>query len=287
MAPLFVVIVATSNLKKSDVMTVNDIVLMAASYSNTRMSEEQRCAIKFCVLTHKSRQETMEMLKEAYGDHAPGRTTVYEWYRRFDSGRESVRDSARSGRPKVASPAIMTEIRNLLNLDRRITVRELSDKLDLSVGLLHRIIHDDLNMRRLCARWIPKMLTMEQKARRVSSCASFLRRVDREGDRFLDRIVTVDETWISLYDPETKQQSSMWKCPGSPSPTKFKMARSTKKRMFIVFYDRRGVVLCHTVPEGQTVNSQYYSKVRNYLICAYLLVIGIRLDLSILMLGRG
>ncbi len=139
-------------------------------------------------------------------------------------------------------------------------MRELSDKVDLSVGLIHRVIREYLHMRRLCAGWIPKMLTVEQKARRVSSCVSFLRRVDREGDTFLDRIVTVDETWIRLYDPET---NSMWKGPGSPSPTKFKMARSTKKRMFIVFYDRRGVVLCHTVPEGQTVNSQYYSNVRN------------------------
>lgn len=228
------------------------------------MSEEQRCAIKFCVLTHKSRRETLHLLNDAYGDNAPRKTAVYKWYNRFENGTESVKDSVRPGRPLVTSSAVTLEIRNLLDLDRRITVREISNKLDLSVGCIHRVIREDLNMRRLCARWIPKMLTEEQKARRVSSCVSFLTRVEREGDTFLDRIVTVDETWISLYDPETKQQSSMWKGPGSPSPTKFKMARSTKKRMFIVFYDKRGVVLCHTVPEGQTVNSQYYSKVRIY-----------------------
>ena len=36
----------------------------------------------------------------------------------------------------------------------------------------------------------------------------------------MERIVTVDETWISFYIPETKQQSTMWKTPGSLSPKK-------------------------------------------------------------------
>ena len=77
----------------------------------------------------------------------------------------------------------------------------------------------------------------------------------------MDRIVTVDETWISLYTPETKAQSTMWKTPGSPSPKKFKMSQSTKKQMFVVFFDARGVILAHAVPQGQTVDAAYYTKV--------------------------
>ena len=77
----------------------------------------------------------------------------------------------------------------------------------------------------------------------------------------MERIVTVDETWISFYTPETKQQSTMWKTPGSPSPKKFKQTQSTKKQMFIVFFVVRGVVLAHAVPQGQTVNAAYYTQV--------------------------
>ena len=77
----------------------------------------------------------------------------------------------------------------------------------------------------------------------------------------MDRIVTVDETWISLYTPETKAQSMMWKTPGSPSPKEFKMSQSTKKQMFVVFFDARGVILAHAVPQGQTVDAAYYTKV--------------------------
>ena len=76
----------------------------------------------------------------------------------------------------------------------------------------------------------------------------------------MDRIVTVDETWICLYTLETKAQSTMWKTPGLPSPKKFKISQSTKTQMFEVFFDARGVILAHAVPQGQTVDAAYYTK---------------------------
>ena len=73
--------------------------------------------------------------------------------------------------------------------------------------------------------------------------------------------MTVDETWVSTFDPETKQSSSMWKTPSSPSPQKVRVCRSHKKQMFIVFYDTEGVILFHGVPVGRTINSEYYQQV--------------------------
>ena len=127
--------------------------------------------------------------------------------------------------------------------------------------LVHTIIHDSLNMRRLCARWIPKMLSECKKAKRVESCQRFVQRFQQEGEDFLSRNVTADETWISLYEPKSKEQSTMWKTPGSPSPKKFKVSRSTKKQMFIMFFDIHGVILSHAVQQGQTVTANYNSKV--------------------------
>ena len=101
------------------------------------------------------------------------------------------------------------------------------------------------------------MLSECQKTQRVESCRRFVQRFEREGEDFLSRIVTADETWISL----SKEQSTMWKTPGSPSPKKFKVSRSTKKEMFIMFFDIQGVILSHAAPQGQTVTANYYSKV--------------------------
>ena len=123
------------------------------------------------------------------------------------------------------------------------------------------MIHKGLNTRRLCARWIPKRLSECQKAQRVESCWRFVQPFEQEGEDFLSRIVTADETWISLFEPESKEQSTLWKTPGYPLPKKFKVSRSRKKQMFIMFFDIYGLILSHAVTQGQTVTANYYSKV--------------------------
>ena len=169
-------------------------------------------------------------------------------------------DEQRSGRSTSITSQKVQEIKEL-DKDRRITVREVSQATDCSVGTVHTIIHETLNMRRLCARWIPKMLSECQEAQRVESCRHFVQRFEQEGEDFLSRIVTTDETWISLYEPESKEQSTMWKTPGSPSPKKLNISRSTKKPMFIMFFDIHGIILNHAIPQGQTVTANYYSVV--------------------------
>jgi len=77
----------------------------------------------------------------------------------------------------------------------------------------------------------------------------------------MSRVITGDESWVYGYDPETKQQSSQWTSPGCPRPKKARQSRSANKSMLIVFFDIRGIVLHEFVPEGQTVNAEFYCKV--------------------------
>lgn len=79
-----------------------------------------------------------------------------------------------------------------------------------------------------------------------------------DGDNFLDRLVTCDETWIHHNTPEAKRQSMQWKHSSSPGIVKFKQTLSAKKVMACVFWDRRGVLLVDYIPYGQTVNSEVY-----------------------------
>ena len=93
------------------------------------------------------------------------------------------------------------------------------------------------------------MLSECKKAQRVESCQRFAQRFEQEGVDFLSRIVPADKTWISLYERESKEQSTMWKTPGSPSPKKLKVSRSTKKQMFVMFFNTHGVIHSHAVPQ--------------------------------------
>ena len=42
------------------------------------------------------------MLTKAYGEFAMSKTRVYEWYKRFQDGREDVEDDERPGRPSTS-----------------------------------------------------------------------------------------------------------------------------------------------------------------------------------------
>jgi histone-lysine N-methyltransferase SETMAR len=51
------------------------------------------------------------------------------------------------------------------------------------------------------------------------------------------RLVTMDETWLYHYDPETKQQSMEWGHSGSPSLKKFRVQKSAGKVLASIFWD--------------------------------------------------
>ena len=53
-------------------------------------STEQRIYIKFCFKIGKTATETYQLLQQAYGEDAMGRTQVFDWFRRFKEGRTSV-----------------------------------------------------------------------------------------------------------------------------------------------------------------------------------------------------
>lgn len=223
---------------------------------------EMRAVIKFCANLGKTPTQTMNLLHQANGEKPTVcRSIVFKWHKLFRDGRESINDDAGRGRKKIVNAALVASVKERLDGDRRLTVRDLSEAVGVSVGTVHSILTDNLGMNKVSARWVPRLLTVEEKERRVIDSKAFLRRYRREGEDFLDRIITTDETWMWLFDPESKRESAAWKGSSSPPPLKARVQKSGARYMFILFMDRRGMLLCHTVPRGVTVNSAYYSKV--------------------------
>jgi len=89
---------------------------------------------------------------------------------------------------------------------------------------------------------VPKVLSDEQKECRKELCLDLLQHTENERD-LLNSIITCDETWIFMYDPETKQQSMQCKSTSSPKPKKARMSSSKFKAMLIVFFDIQGIVI--------------------------------------------
>lgn len=201
------------------------------------------------------------MLKQVYGEDAMSRTRCFEWHSRFKNGRTSLDDDERSGRPLTCNtPENVEKIRQIVHDDRRITIRHIADIVNMSFGEVQMIVTSILNMRRIAAKFVPRLLSHEQKEHRLQVCRD-LRQRALDDPEFLSRIITADESWIYGYDPETKQQSSQWKSPQSPRPKKARQVKSGTKSMIIVFFDIRGIVHREFVPVGQTVNASFYCDV--------------------------
>jgi histone-lysine N-methyltransferase SETMAR len=201
------------------------------------------------------------MLQEAFGDNAMSQNKTFLWYKRFKDGRTSVNDDERSGRPSTSTtPENIAKVREAILGDRRQTIHDLCEIVGLSYGTVQRILADSLNTRRISARFMPRLLSDDQKAHRVSVCRE-LKQQARDDPNFISNTITGDETWVYGYDPETKQQSSQWKSPNSPRPKK--SASSSQHRQVPVdyFFDFQGIVHREFVPPGQTVSGKFYSEV--------------------------
>ena len=106
--------------------------------------EEQRVAIKFCCKVDFSATKTVELIQKAYGDAALSRTTIFEWYRRFREGRESVKDDERSGRPTTSrTDDDIAAFDKMVKEDRNVASRLITDTLGIPKTVVLRILRED------------------------------------------------------------------------------------------------------------------------------------------------
>nr|CAH7723473.1 unnamed protein product [Callosobruchus chinensis] len=189
------------------------------------------------------------------------RTRVFEWHKRFSEGREEVEDDERTGRPVTSRiEENIKKVNEIVRKDRRLSLRMISDLSNIDRETVRKILHEDLKMTKVCAKMVPKNLTLEQKENRKNICIDIMQQLEADPG-LLEKVVTCDETWIFQYDPETKRQSMHWKTQSSPRMKKARMSKSKLKAMLIIFFDSRGVIMVEWVPQGQTVNQKYYIEV--------------------------
>ena len=108
------------------------------------------------------------MLTKAYGETAMSKTRVYEWYKRFQDGREDGEDDERPGRLRTSTTDENVEkVKEIVMNDRRITIREVADDVGISISSCHEIFSNVLGMKHVKAKFVPKLLNFEQKQRRM------------------------------------------------------------------------------------------------------------------------
>lgn len=222
---------------------------------------EYRVLIKHCFLMGKTALETTEFIQKCYPGSAPSISSVRRWIHKFKRGDFSVQDGDRTGRP---NSAVTTENINkalkLVRSDRRLKLDEMAKILRISHGSVFTILHDHLGMRKLCARWVPRLLTPDQKQQRVDDSKRCLEIFRHNKKDFLRCYITMDETWIHHFNPESRIQAAEWTGPGESRPKRPKTQTSAGKVMASVFWDTKGIIMVDYLAKGKTINSEYYIK---------------------------
>jgi len=119
----------------------------------------------------KTGSETFEILKQSFGDSCMSRSRTFEWFGHFKNGRTLNANDDRSGRPSTAStPSKVEQVWAAVNQDHHHTIHDLCAEVGIGYESCQQILTEQLNMHRNAVKFVPRVLTRDQKASRVAIC---------------------------------------------------------------------------------------------------------------------
>ena len=209
-----------------------------------------------------SLKKLMAEISTAFGPSCVSYDTVRRWKKKFESGVESIKNAPKSGRPKSASrKEIVSKIKEIIEGDARFTVRDIARKVGISLSTVHLILKKHLKVRKISARWVPHLLTDEQKRQRVKVAKKLLQMFPKYDKKQFAIVVTGDETWVHYFEPVRKVSNKIWATKHSKRPIIAKCSLSTKKDLYAIFFSGEGVAIKVPVKKGKSITGKYYKDV--------------------------
>ena len=192
-------------------------------------------------------------LQKVYRNGALKYATVCKWVRRFNDGRESIENNPRVGRPvSVLTERNVATVKTLIEEDARYTMQEIEELSGIHSSSVLKVLRERLGLRKICARWVPHLLTGEQKQSRV------IKKYDKCDPRRLEEIVTGDETWIYHFQPDSKAKNKVLVSSEGDRPVIARRCKTSNRMLYAIFFDSKGPVLQIPVPEGSSGTGKFY-----------------------------
>lgn len=224
--------------------------------------EEIRAYIKARTLLGCSLKDIFSEIKVVYGNTSLSYDTVRRWKKKFDSGLQSVENTPKSGRPKRATAKEnVAKVKEIIEKDARYTVRDIARMVGISLSSVQFILKKTLNVRKISARWVPHLLTDDQKKQRVKIAKKLLKMFPEYDQSKLANVVTGDETWIHYFEPVRKQSNKIWATRNCKRPIIAKRTLSAKKVLYAIFFSIEGIAIQVPVKRGKSITGKYYRDV--------------------------
>ena len=174
-------------------------------------------------------------------------------------GRESIENGPRVGRPvSVLTEKNVATVKTLIEEDARYTVQEKEELSGIHSSSVLKTLRERLGLRKICARWVPHLLTDEQKQSRVRLASQVIKKYDKCDSRRLEEIATGDETWIYNFQPDSKAKNKVWVSSEGDRPVIACLCKTSNRMLYAIFFDSKGPVLQIPAPKGSSVTGKFY-----------------------------
>jgi len=157
------------------------------------IQEELRSVIWFLWAKGTAPIEIHREIQAVYGSNVMNVQHVRKWCREFSGCRLSVTDEQRSVCPSTTAD-LVPAIEETVRANRRVLLKELEEKFNLSHGTIWDIVHERLGYRKVCSRWVLRQLKENHKKNRMGASLTHLLRFNDHGEDILEQIITGDET---------------------------------------------------------------------------------------------
>ena len=123
-----------------------------------------RSYIKYHIRLNINSKQIFNELYGIYGPQTISMRTVFRWVKAFKAGKFSVEDDTRPGRPKTSvTKANIAAVKIVVEQDVQLSVKDIASSTGISEGSVQTILKKCLDLRKVCACWVPHLLAEEQK----------------------------------------------------------------------------------------------------------------------------
>ena len=124
---------------------------------------------------------------------------------------------------------------------------------------MQTILKKRLGLRKVCARWVPRLLTEEQKTQRLKCAREFLKTYRGCNSRVISNLLTGDETWVHMFEPQRRADNKQWKRKDKKRPCIANKTISSEKMLYAIFFHSSGPVVQVPSQSGHTVTGRFYN----------------------------
>ena len=114
---------------------------------------------------------------------------------------------------------------------------------------MQTILKKRLDLRKVCARWVPHLLTKEQKTQRLKSARELLKTYKGCNSWVISNLLT----WVHMFEQQRRADNKQWMRKDKKRPCIAKRTIISKKMLYAIFFNSSGPVVQVPCPSGHTV----------------------------------